>query len=914
MKRIMIGIVCLFIIFNFNAVNAVNESIIIGYYDNNSIIKKPHHAGYVGFGFEYFEQISKYSNHNYEFKEVTYKNALSEIENGNVHILGPVYSNEEKDYFYTKQIGEVELLLGTHDQNHKLVDNSIIYVKQDDNVLKLLNAYIEKLDISVTFNHQLDDYNKLSNEFIVFDNLQSGQSLYVIQRLGTVPYYFKALNQSIINNINDAIDFVYEDDYLFYDKLYLKYLQFSDINYCILKQEELQPLLDKVYKVGYSKSYVPVSYQDENGNPKGIAIDILNLISNRFNIQFEYVLLEENKDIQWDLNLSVLNDYIYPKTYLSSISYYDFTLFLVSNPSKITNNYPTYGLFDYNLYQRDIITKQYAFDNFKTYQTIDALANALYVGDIDYVVTTNLSTDLILKDPRVSNYHIEPLEHTLSLPLIFNENITSQEIISFKKIIESISSYDISKITTSNASNYELQTSLEGFVIQYAFAVFVVILLFVFLILSFIIYFLNHKQKTLKKQLNFDTLTGGNTKYNFIKKVSKAIKDDQYNNYIIISIKLDQYSYLSELHGYYLSIEIIKEYYKLIYDLFDNDVIIARVVEDEFVIFCHKNMLNEIDLNKLNYFSVLENEQAYYSSMGVYEIKHGLSDIQYMIDCATSARNKAVEVFGNSTRYFDDKNKEEREIKNRIISKMEYALKNKEFLLYFQPKINLKTNKVVGSEVLIRWHTNDEGIISPQYFIPLFEENHFIVDLDFYVLEEVFKLINNNDIPYKVAVNLSAYTIIEERFLNNISILITKYNIDINKIELEITESATIKHFNKIKARIKVLQAYGFYISIDDFGSGNSSLARFNDLDVNAIKIDRLFLNDITKNNKSYLILKSIIQLANQLDIDVIVEGVESMEQVKLLKLLDIHSVQGFYYSKAIVLNEFKEFLYDNEL
>lgn len=904
MKRIIVFLIFCLLIVDF-PVFAV-ENIIVGYLNNNSFIKKPYSIGYEGLGFEYFESLKKYTNHQYTYNQTN--DLYTALDNGHVHLIGPVF-DDNINYLNTIALGDVDIFLATSCKDNELSDDSIIYINKDDVILKVIEDYLSKNDINAFISFDIDQFQYNSESFIVIDSIQQGLGLYCYDVLANLPFYFRTTTDNIelVDKLDDGILSIKQEDKYFYEKLYLKYQVFNDLQKDILNDIELIELQGQTFKVAYSKNYVPVSYI-ENNKPKGFAIDILNKISNEYGINFEYIVLDGG-DIDWDINVSLLNDYSNENTYLSSVVYYDFAVFLIENNNRQNSEIPIYGSFDYMAYNQESIYEFIDMDNIRTFETIDELSNALYYGEIDYVVTTSLSTDLILKDPRISNYNIIPLEYSLALSLIFNEDIPASVVSSFKKIVDSISFFDIASIATNNSSSYELKPSLEGLIRQHAFAVITLGTTFLLVVFGSVFAIFYHKHKMTKYLLETDALTGSLSKHQFIKSVLKMLSSDLTNDFIIISIKIDQFSYLSEMNGYQVSKEIIREYYQLLKEVFDN-ALIARTIDDEFVILSKDYQLKNINISNLNYFNCLYKNQNIYSSLGVFKIKHGLSDVQYMIDCATSARNKGLSEFGNTIIYFNDEFKSKREIENMVLSKMEDALIDNEFKLYLQPKLKLKNEIIDSCEVLIRWHSKDDGLIFPNDFIPLFEKNKFIIDLDFYVIEEVFKLVENQIIVgMKFAINLSGYTILLDHFLIKINQLMSKYSINPNLIEFEITESMIISHYDMIKGKIKVLQGYGFYISIDDFGSGNSTLARLSELDVNCLKVDRLFLKNISIKQRSMIILENVVNLSKQLGLDVVVEGVESFEQYQLLKKLNVDYIQGFFYSKPLMVEDFIKFI-----
>lgn len=249
------------------------------------------------------------------------------------------------------------------------------------------------------------------------------------------------------------------------------------------------------------------------------------------------------------------------------------------------------------------------------------------------------------------------------------------------------------------------------------------------------------------------------------------------------------------------------------------------------------------------------------------------------------------------------------EISRNIEAEMEDALKNGEFQVYFQPKVNMVSSKLCGAEGLSRWVHPVDGVREPITYIPLFEKNGFISELDMYIYEEVCRLKASwagevyEHIP--VSVNMSRLHLYNKHFVNDLVQIAEKYNIPTTELEIEITENTFIKDNAELINVIKVLQDHGFIVSIDDFGSGYSALSLLKDLSVNTIKIDKDFLQVSSDTFRGRKVLRNVIALCRDLKIDVVTEGVETQEQVDFITRSGCPIGQGFYYSKPMPADAF---------
>jgi EAL domain-containing protein (putative c-di-GMP-specific phosphodiesterase class I) len=242
---------------------------------------------------------------------------------------------------------------------------------------------------------------------------------------------------------------------------------------------------------------------------------------------------------------------------------------------------------------------------------------------------------------------------------------------------------------------------------------------------------------------------------------------------------------------------------------------------------------------------------------------------------------------------------------------MNKALQKNEFKIYLQPVFDLKTRKIVSAEALTRWIHPKRGLIPPGEYVPIFEENGFIVNIDMFVWESVCKIIRNwldkglNAVP--ISVNVSRIDLFSIDFYKVITGLVEKYKIPIEYIRLEITESAFVLNEAAVVEIVDKLRAYGFKILMDDFGSGYSSLNSLKFINVDILKIDMDLVRGIEESMRQADILKSVINLGATLNLDLICEGVETEKQAEFVNDCGCKKAQGWLFSKAIPLSDFNE-------
>lgn len=310
----------------------------------------------------------------------------------------------------------------------------------------------------------------------------------------------------------------------------------------------------------------------------------------------------------------------------------------------------------------------------------------------------------------------------------------------------------------------------------------------------------------------------------------------------------------------------------------------------------------EVWLNKqiAEFSQYTEEIRDFLLMLGICKIEEDMS-VTEAYDCSQLAM-KSIE--GNhDTRicWYHQSMKDKLELEQHLTQEIRLALKNKEFVCYMQPKCNIDTREVVGFEALVRWQHPKQGIIGPDVFIPILERNRTIHQLDLFVWEEVCRQLHEwieeglEVVP--VSVNVSRTDFYSLDLLKVFRNLIDKYNLSADLIELEITESAYIQDYKVVTDVIEKLSYFGFRILIDDFGSAYSSLNMLKDIQASVLKLDIKFIQFTQKNLiRTMAILKAIKQMAKDLDQIIIVEGVETQEQVNLLKQMHYHYAQGYYF------------------
>lgn len=392
------------------------------------------------------------------------------------------------------------------------------------------------------------------------------------------------------------------------------------------------------------------------------------------------------------------------------------------------------------------------------------------------------------------------------------------------------------------------------------------------------------------------------------------IPDKKY----IITVDINKFKALNNIHGYQFCNEILKDLGQKLRVLLPEDNITCRISNDIFAsIFSYKGDIKELLYSISNNASKLEINGIKVHinlAIGACSILHNDTDINKLLDKAYFARSQIKGLYHNNYYLYDETLENKMIEEQQIEATMKDALENKEFEIFYQPKTYVKNEKFYGAEALVRWKKNGQ-YIQPNKFIPLFEKNKFIVKLDIYIFEQVCMDLANWRDKYRfipnISINVSKEQFVDENFINKYVEICKKYNIEPNRIDLEITESATIDPDIDILTVMNKIKESGFIISIDDFGTGNSSLSMLPNMPIDIIKIDKVFVDkaDLTSDEN---IINYIMLMAKHLNTKTIVEGVETREQVEFIRRIDGDIIQGYYYSKPLSKEDFEKYFKEN--
>lgn len=386
---------------------------------------------------------------------------------------------------------------------------------------------------------------------------------------------------------------------------------------------------------------------------------------------------------------------------------------------------------------------------------------------------------------------------------------------------------------------------------------------------------------------------------------------DSCNSAAVIFIDIDNFKYINDTLGHSFGDIFIKSVgERILYNISSNDTLI-RLGGDEFIIFARDFSSKEyignlakailMDLNRP--FDILNNSMKVTASIGIALYPEDGTKIDDLLKKADIAMYKSKYSGKNKYTFFVNTMNDEIVERMNIEKHLEKALLNEEFILFYQPQVEIETGEITGFEALIRWNSPELGFISPLKFITIAEENNMIIDIGNWVLNTACRFMKKVHDYGKtdscISVNVSILQLVQSDFVENISKVLEEVGLEPRYLELEITESVFIDSYEVIRRNMEDLKALGVKIALDDFGKGYSSLSYLKQLPIDTLKIDKSFVDDIHREIDKSLV-ENIILIGHKMNLNVIAEGVELENQARYLKEFQCDKIQGYLYSRPV--------------
>lgn len=419
-------------------------------------------------------------------------------------------------------------------------------------------------------------------------------------------------------------------------------------------------------------------------------------------------------------------------------------------------------------------------------------------------------------------------------------------------------------------------------------------------------------QQALRCRAEYDPLTGAYNMQTFFAKAGEQIRERPDLSYFIVRFDVAGFKGINEVFGLEEGNRLLRAIAQQVRESLQAEgEIFARFTADVFAA-CLCGPPNKI----LQFIRRITDKLENYKDIFRVKIFFGICPVEQdtpvhvLCDWAYLAQKTVKGSDLVNYAFYDNALRKRIQDESYITDQMYEALENNQFQLYLQPKVEISSGRIVGSEALVRWQHPADGLILPNRFVPLFERNGFIVRLDEYIWELACKTLrlwlDKGYMPSPVSVNVSRLHFNDGNFCNKLLALTDKYRLPRHLLELELTESAFFANEKALIRLMRDLQAAGFIFSMDDFGTGYSSLSTLRDLPFNIVKLDRVFISDGTDNERGSIVARNTITMARQLEMKIVAEGVETLEQALFLLRMGCNCAQGYYYARPVDPEEFE--------
>lgn len=423
-----------------------------------------------------------------------------------------------------------------------------------------------------------------------------------------------------------------------------------------------------------------------------------------------------------------------------------------------------------------------------------------------------------------------------------------------------------------------------------------------------------------------DALTGLDRYEIFLEKLQNEIDHIGDDRIVIVYTDIKHFKYINDTYGYKVGDSLLRDFVNEFMEKKEVILCAARVYSDNFVTANRvsadgpsneefRDMIYQMNLERETKFreKYLNSRLQFCTGISVIDKNSRSLDAETVVSNANLARKVAKEMESDCCVLFDQSMMEGIKREVEITSSIPRALSKKEFRVYFQPKIDTDTLALIGAEALVRWQKSDGTFIYPDEFIPLIERSGQVVDVDYYVYREVFaflaRRLKEGKRVVPISVNVSRVHLNRMHILEYVKALLEEFQVPCTLVEFELTESIYLENTERALDLIKGLHKMGFKVSMDDFGSGYSSLNLLSKLPIDIIKLDRVFLKEGEMQENDRIIISCVVDMAKRLKITSLCEGVETQEQCNYLKEVGCQMQQGFYFSRPIPQEVFENLL-----
>lgn len=929
---------------------AADETVRVGIYLGYGI-NRSQGGSYSGYVCDYLQEIGKYTKWDYVFVEGSPLTSLERLKNGEIDMMvlvqhtpdraaqfaysarpmgyeyGVLYAREENSSLYFDDFTgfnglTVGMLRGayynTTFEHYRTANNFTVNNLVFDTPEELLQAFERgEVDLMVTSNLYNITGVRLVGRF-------TQDSLYV----GIAP------NRPDFKEELDSAQAIIHDADVYLDaRLYARHYASQPSNRPAFTREEadfartFRPL-----RVAVLSNWAPMAFE-ENGHLRGIVPDIVQLMAHHGGLRVEleamadYQAAEQalqNGQVDLLATYGVMEGQRFGRALDATETYLEVPMVLVGRVDFTPHGASRVALPEGFGLEASVLAGLPKAQIVRL-PSFQACLNAVRQGEADATLMTSYQFEMVVHTPAFGDLiFLSIVDRPLKLSMGISPSFPPLGVGVVRKSLTKIATGEINeRLVASSIQSAESVsfTALVGSLYKELLAVIggvALCMAWVFTLLR------RRTERQLRDTAYVDRLTGyGN--WNKFEEDAPLLR--QRSGYAFVVLDIENFSLVNEYFGYAVGSQTLRFVADVIAAELDDKEIAARRGSDLFVILLHFTSLDELlirisalqrRISDMQTGSEEAGRHILHTACGVCVDESGPEgrpiSLSSLFDKANLARKSLKPLHESACAVYDGEMHASVLEVHDIEQRMELALRGGEFQVYYQPKFDLVSETPVGAEALVRWMHPERGTVGPDAFIPLFEQNGFILKLDMYVLEDVCRRLrlwlDQGLTPVPVAVNISKVHVHTAGFVRNVYAIVRRYNIPPYLVELEITETAFFSNTGALLENLSRLGELGFTLSLDDFGSGYSSLNMLKSLPVHVLKIDKGFFDMDEDDERGRKIIRSVIEMAHGLHMKVVAEGVETAEQIAFLRNIQCDLIQGYYYSRPLPVEAFESMIF----
>lgn len=950
-KKHIISVVLVFILLLLPALPAFageQETIRVGYYEDGDYMSRGQSGEYEGYNIEYLQQISKQSGIYFEIIDCKSWNAAYKmLVDGEIDVLPAVYQTEEraKEILFSSQPMcsiYTTLNVRTNDERYDYedfeafqgMDVGIIRDGVDGEAFRKF-CREHKISLNIinydTTGEVLAALDAGTLDGVAITHLGKNSTFRSVAQFSPSPLYFAVTKgkPELQAELNRAMNNILLSNPGYGTVLYDKYLATSANQKPVFTKEERQFIQQtSTIVVSYDSSFAPLCYKDKaTGEFKGVTADVFSFIAENSGLKFKFEehsqpealkLLKKGKidalsvsdgDYLWDGRNKVN----------STLAYLHTSTSMLTKDGEITPK--TLALPEgYRLSESIAEGKE----NYKAqyYPSVEACLNAVLVGKVDGAcVNTQVAGAFLSKGDykQLNTATLSQYNNEICIGIGISEDPRLLSIIN--KCIQYLPAEQVDASLVEHATSAK-EVSITEFIQEHSWQTISIVFVVLGIIILLITYNLKNalrSNRRIQDLLYKDELTGAYNMDGFYRYWEENNFKMCKQEYVLLYGDICQFKFINDNFGFSTGDRVLCGYTAVMQELLKDDEACGRLSADHFAILMKYNTWDEL-IERLTLFTRKLNEWKTSNTeildkidviFGVCRVGHELEiDTHQKLDLANYARRNAKGSPDRLAVMYNEEMRNQALLVQQLEGGLDRGLRDNEFEVYYQPKVSMRDKKIIGSEALIRWNHPKKGFLMPGTFVSIFEKNGMIRKIDLWVFEDVCKTIATwaaKGIPLlPVSCNFSRLHFQQKDFPEMVCAIADRWKVPHNLLELEITESALLEESIAIERMSHRLKAEGFRIAIDDFGSGYSSLGQLQQLTADVLKLDRSFVSHGISGQRERIVVGNVIQMADQLGMVTICEGVETEMQSKALLEIGCEYSQGFYFYRPMTKEDYE--------